>query len=1324
MEGHDSPKREVLVTPISQFVDPYRLLVEAVKDYAIYLIDPNGYVSTWNAGAEQIKGYSADEIIGCHFSCFYPPEDVARNLPQQRLEQAVAQGKVEDEGWRVKKDGTRYWANGVITPMFDDKGTVLGFSKVLRDLSEHHAKEQKIQEQQMILAGIIDTAMDGIITVDDTYRIIMFNRAAEAMFLCSTTEALGQPLDTFIPERFRTLHARLVHTFAQSEVGFRKMSNPRIIYGLRTNGEEFPLEATISQTTVNGRKQLTVILRDISYRQQSEIAIAERGKLQEQLSKLTEVFPGALFSFRRHPDGFYSMPFISAAVSDVFGVMADKIRDDAALIFEGIHPDDIEQVNQTIADSARLMTLWHHEFRFQHPGKGEIWLEAWSAPVSEPDGGILWHGMVVDATSRKQVEGTLRENQHYLKQLIECLPQIVWTSDENQKCTYISPQWCEYTGLSETEDIFNSWEKFIHPDDWAHMPHLHHAETEGRNLFDAQYRLRRADGVYRWFKVRAIPFRDQSGKIVKWIGTSTDIDDQKQTEAALRQWADAFENCAHGIAIGNPTTNRILACNPAFARMHQQTVEEIAGLPILEVYDPADHEYVKHCIAVADQLGQVQYEARMRRKDGSTFDTQLDVVSVRDEDGTLRYRVATIQDITERKRAERRLLAQGMISRILAEVDTLSEAAPEILQTLCVSENWDGGVIWEVDKKNHRLRCVEVWSKSDPSFAGLIDHAQTLTFGLNIGLPGKVWATGAPLRIEEIGQDPDFAWAHPALQAGIRSALAFPIIHQGEIVGVVEVLSREISDLDRPILTQLGILGSQIGQFLARKRAQEQVQRFVSGSPSVIFALKLEDTEWIPIWTSENIFDLTGYSADETNEPGWWARHIHPEDYDRVIETQSTLKKTNHLIVEYRFCRRDGTYFWVRDEKRVLFDSSNQPTEVVGSWSDVTERVRLEEQFRQSQKMEAIGQLAGGVAHDFNNLLTVIIGYSDLLLARFPASDPKRNTLIEIKHAGEKAAELTRQLLAFSRKQVLEPKILDVNDIVGNIEKMLRRLIGEDIVLTTLLPPHLSKVKVDPGQLEQVIINLAINARDAMPQGGQLIIETDTFEFDEAYCALRPGYNPGWYTQISMTDTGCGMNSEVKSHIFEPFFTTKEQGKGTGLGLATVFGIVKQSGGHIEVYSEMGFGTCFKIYLPAVDAGWVAEASGDHGESVESGAETILLVEDEDVVRTITRLALETFGYHVIEAQSGTQALELIKTLTTPVALLLTDVVMPEMNGRQLAEHLQPLFPELKVLFMSGYTNNTISQHGILGDQIAFIQKPFTPTLLAKKVREVLAETR
>ena len=387
---------------------------------------------------------------------------------------------------------------------------------------------------------------------------------------------------------------------------------------------------------------------------------------------------------------------------------------------------------------------------------------------------------------------------------------------------------------------------------------------------------------------------------------------------------------------------------------------------------------------------------------------------------------------------------------------------------------------------------------------------------------------------------------------------------------------------------------------------------------------------------------------------------------------------------------------------------------------DITERKQLEEQLRQAQKLEAIGQLAGGIAHDFNNLLTAINGYSDLSLRRLQMEDPLRRNLEEIKKAGERAASLTRQLLAFSRKQVLQPKVLDLNAIVSDLEKMLRRLIGEDVELRTVLETELGKVKADPGQIVQVVMNLAVNSRDAMPRGGKLTIETKNVSLDEEYARQHISVAPGSYVMLAVTDTGTGMNEETRKRIFEPFFTTKELGKGTGLGLSTVYGIVKQSGGNIWVYSEVGHGTTFKVYLPRV-GGEAREykRSAEVEESVE-GAETILLAEDEEVVRKLTVQVLEMYGYEVLEASNGGSALLLCERHQGPIHLLVTDVIMPEMSGRELADRLAQLRPEMRVLYMSGYTDNAIVHQGVLDEGANFIEKPFSPDALARKVREVL----
>ena len=378
-----------------------------------------------------------------------------------------------------------------------------------------------------------------------------------------------------------------------------------------------------------------------------------------------------------------------------------------------------------------------------------------------------------------------------------------------------------------------------------------------------------------------------------------------------------------------------------------------------------------------------------------------------------------------------------------------------------------------------------------------------------------------------------------------------------------------------------------------------------------------------------------------------------------------------------------------------------------------------EAQFRHAQKMEAVGRLAGSVAHDFNNLLSVILSYSSLLLSDLKPIDPLRADIDSIRKAGEKAAELTRQLLAFSRQQVLAPRVLDMNDVLDDAERMLRRLLAADIELVTRKERGLSRVKVDPGQLDQVIMNLCINARDAMPEGGKLTIETANVMLDASYTTEHLGVTPGPYVMLAISDTGVGMDEETQARIFEPFFTTKEQGKGTGLGLSTVFGIVRQSDGNIWVYSEPGSGTTFKIYFPTSlepDAP-VPEAAPP---VTVHGTETVLLVEDQDEVRQVAQQVLRRYGYHVIEARNAGEALLICERHPRPIHLLLTDVIMPHMSGRQLAQRLVQIVPDLKVLFMSGYTENTIVHHGILDSGIAYLQKPLVPDTLVRRVREVL----
>jgi PAS domain S-box-containing protein len=481
---------------------------------------------------------------------------------------------------------------------------------------------------------------------------------------------------------------------------------------------------------------------------------------------------------------------------------------------------------------------------------------------------------------------------------------------------------------------------------------------------------------------------------------------------------------------------------------------------------------------------------------------------------------------------------------------------------------------------------------------------------------------------------------------------------------------------------------------------------------------------------SPGLADILGYaSPEDVKARPASALYADPEARASVLEDVD--RQGTVLGLEARLRRADGQLIWARLSTSAVRGSDGSVLWYEGVIEDVTERKRAEEalreseeRFLQSQKMEAVGKLAGGIAHDLNNLLTVMTGYSELLLARVPEGDAARREVVEIARAGERAAALTKQLLAFSRRQVLQPRVLDLNAVVAVMDSMLRRVIGEDVELRTLLAADLGSVLADQGQVEQVLMNLAVNARDAMPKGGMLTIETGNVHLDEMYAGKRAVVTPGRYVMLAVTDSGCGMPPEIQERVFEPFFTTKEVGKGTGLGLSTVYGIVKQSDGYVWVYSEPGHGTTFKVYLPLqTDAQRPVERPVLE-QAPPPGAETILLVEDEDVVRELVREVLDMNGYTVLESRNGPEALALAAAHAGRIHLMLTDLVMPRMSGRELAEKLGPQRPDMRVLYMSGYTDDTVLHHGIVDPGVSFLQKPFRAEALARKVREILDQPR
>jgi signal transduction histidine kinase/ActR/RegA family two-component response regulator len=717
-------------------------------------------------------------------------------------------------------------------------------------------------------------------------------------------------------------------------------------------------------------------------------------------------------------------------------------------------------------------------------------------------------------------------------------------------------------------------------------------------------------------------------------------------------------------------------------------------------------------------------------------------------------------------------LAQGVIGSLdLSEVlDNVAQAAAELLPD-------SSSRIWVTEDGRLVLR-------SEAGTLGSPRSGRKIILALGEGLTGHVGLTQEPLVVEDVLSDPRVINVDWMRQEGYVSFVGIPLQVQDRLVGVLALLTRRphrFTTDEIEILTSFGTQASiaiqnarllqelksrqsrleallEVTRQLSRLQPVESLLRSIAetcgaliGSDSVGFRL-VEGDELVVAGTwgagqeglarrrlkvGESLGGMVAASGepllvqDAAADPRLIAEHraeyrrlgyraflgVPVKVGERVLGVLSLRSRR-----EEGFSREDLTVAAAfASQAAVALENSQLYQQIQQAHKELSQ---TQEQLAQSQKIEAVGRLAGGIAHDFNNLLTVITGRAQLLLARLRPGDPLRRDVDLIQKTGEQAATLTRQLLAFSRKQVLQPRVVDLNAVVADIETMLRRLIGEDIDLVVVPAPELGRVRVDPGQLEQVLVNLAVNARDAMPEGGRLTIETANVELGPAYSRRHVGVQPGFYVMLAVTDTGHGMDAVTQARLFEPFFTTKEKGKGTGLGLATVYGIVKQSGGNIWVYSEPGQGTTFKIYLPRVEEAVEAVEAAATVVAPPRGSETVLLVEDDEEVRSLVWDILQVYGYTVLQARHPGEALLIAEKHTDPIHLLLTDVVMPQMSGRQLAERLGRARREMKMLYMSGYTDNAVVHHGVLDSGMVYLQKPFTPDSLARKVREVLDAVR
>jgi len=894
---------------------------------------------------------------------------------------------------------------------------------------------------------------------------------------------------------------------------------------------------------------------------------------------------------------------------------------------------------------------------------------------------------------RRQTMDALRLSTAVLEGVVENSPSPIWISDENGIMIRMNRACRELLHASDEELVgkYNVFEDRIVERQGA-MPLVKSVFEKGETVcFTLRYNpaqlrpLQPETAGERVLEVTISPVPDSQGRIVHAIVQCLDITERMVRTQQIRQLSNEQRAILNTIGMGICFTRnrKVQWANPSFSSMFGYEPGELEGVDTGVFYsNPEDYRRVgEEGYARISGGGVYATEAPMRKKDGTPALCSITGQAVNPQDPG-EGSIWVLHDITERRQAEEQLRESEERFRRLAN------AAQEgiIIQ--------QGGLILEANEAACRM-------------FGFGLHEAVGRNVLDFLVPGSVTPA-----VKMIGQEETHAEA-----LGIRKdESVFPLELFGRTITLRSGKAWIISARD---------LSRQRQAEEALRSSEERFKRLVQNSSDIIAVM---DEEGMITSISDSVEGVLGYQAEQVT--GTKAFDIvHPGDRERtmVFFRNALNQKTGSIHwAEYRLRHRNGNWTVVES---VATNLLRDPVVrgIVLNVRDVTERKnaelekqKLQEQLQQAMKMEAVGRLAGGVAHDFNNLLTVITGYVELARVKLKPLDPLYRTVEGIQKAAESAAALTRQLLAFSRRQIIEPKVVNLNDLIRSLAKMLTRVIGEDVELDTVLQEGLGSVEVDPGQFEQVLVNLSVNARDAMPDGGRLVVETSNCELDEEYCSRHPDVQPGRYVLLAVSDTGHGMSDDVKRHLFEPFFTTKHKGQGTGLGLATTFGIVKQAGGAIEAYSEVGRGTTFKIYLPSVQEEAAPLVTEAHAAEMVKGKETILLVEDDENVRDVALNMLEHLGYRVLTAANGGEAFLLMEKHAADVAMLMTDVVMPGMNGRELAERLLKLKPALNVLFTSGYTENVIVHHGILESSLNFIGKPYTMQALARKIREVL----
>lgn len=1038
---------------------------------------------------------------------------------------------------------------------------------------------------------------------------------------------------------------------------------------------------------------IAFLVLNILSKRKTEEALKNAFQKRKELEFIVNYSPAIVWLWKAETG--WPVEYVSENIN-TYGYAPDDFTSSRISFASIVHPDDLSRVSDEVQKyTSEGKSDFLQEYRIVTKSGDVRWIDDRTYVRRDANGTVThYQGIIIDINDHKQAEDALKLKTLELDRYFASSLDLLCIADTDGYFRRLNPEWENSLGYSIKELEGKRLLDFVHPEDLEATLNAM-ATLSGQNeILNFENRYRAKDGSYRWIEWRSIP----QGNTI--YAVARDITKRKQAEKALRESEElyrvAVQGANDGIAIIKNSVHVFV--NEQFLSMFgYESYDEIAELPSYFTVHPDDREWVRG-IATARQRGEdlpKKYEFKGIKKDGTTIyiEVSVNIITYKGDRALLVF----LRDITKRKEAEESLQkSHEILERSFKFNEALLTAIPN--------------PVFYKDKEGRYLGC-------NPSFTEIMGITAD-------DIKGKTVYEVSPSELAKVYHEKDLElMKNPGRQ-------------------IYEFQVKDKNGIERPVIyykdvfyDEKGEVAGIIGAFMdftERKQIEEKLREsedlyrsIFQNSPVGIITTSLNGHI---LSANPKFCNITGYTETELKE--YDVKDITPvEDFEKEKDLVRSMKSSagESVSFEKRYRTKMDQFIWANVSISFIYDKQGSPLFVMGVVEDITEQKKAEKekealqaQLLQAQKMESVGRLAGGVAHDFNNMLSAILGHAELAMMDILPSESVYANLKGIQDSAIRSADLTRQLLAFARKQTIAPRVLDLNETIDGMLKILRRLIGEDIDLVWKPGEGLWQINVDPSQIDQLLANLCINSRDAISEVGKVTIETGNTAFDEAYCSVHKGFKQGEYVMLAVSDDGYGMSKDVLNHIFEPFFTTKETGKGTGLGLATVYGIVKQNEGFINVYSEPGKGSTFKLYFPRAAGEAIIPILGTHTESLKGQGEILLLVEDETIMLNVINVMLETLGYTVMTANRPSEALRKAQEYKADIQLLITDVVMPEMNGRELAKLIRDIKPGLKCLFTSGYTANVIAHRGILDEGINFIQKPFSMQTLAAKVREIL----